>query len=138
MGVVDNSAALEPDGLALRGASGYGVSANVVQKFVSRRPLKDIVVRLTGLSNGRNLGGSFSLGVSLDGKNVIKQGVSGGEPERSDGTYHGTHIADLSGIADFQGVTAFYVHMGQSNHSGLRGSVSSSLETLEIDAAFGP
>jgi len=138
MGVVDNSAALEPDGLALRGASGYGVSANVVQKFVSRRPLKDIVVRLTGLSNGRNLGGSFSLGVSLDGKNVIKQGVRGGEPEGSDGTYHGTHIADLSGIADFQGVTAFYVHMGQSNHSGLRGSVSSSLETLEIDAAFGP
>jgi hypothetical protein len=136
MGVVDSPQALEPSGLAMRGVSG-GASANVVQKFVSQKPLNNIVIKLTGQCNGRNLGGSFSLGVSLDGKNVIKQGLSGSEPVGSDGTYCGTHIADLSATAEFKGVTAFYVHMGQSNGSGLRTGVSSSLATLEIDAAVG-
>ena len=60
---------VEPDGLALRGQPG-GAAVNVVQKFVSEKPLDNIVIKLTGWHNARNLGGSFSLGVSLDGKNV--------------------------------------------------------------------
>jgi hypothetical protein len=137
MGVADSPQALEPSGLAMRGMSG-GASVTVVQKFVSQKPLNNIVIRLTGQYNGRNLGGSFSLGVSLDGKNVIKQGISGSEPVDSNGTYCGTHTADLSAMPAFKGIRAFYVHMSQSNSSGLRTAVSSSLATLEIDAAVGP
>lgn len=137
MGVVDSPTALEPSGLAMRGQPG-GAAANVVQKFVSQKPLKNIVVRLTGSHNGRNLGGCFSLGVSLDGKNIITRGVSGGEPVESNGVYRGTHIADLSNIPEFKSVKTFYVHMGQANTSGVRMAVSSSLDVLQIDAAVGP
>ncbi len=137
MGIVGSPQALEPDGLALRGKVG-GASANVVQKFSSSKPLGKVVVRLTGQCNGRNLGGSFSLGVSLDGQNVIAQGMRGGEPTAADGTYRGTFTADLSDIPEFKGVKAFYVHMGQVNSSGLTARASSRLESLEIDAARDP
>lgn len=118
--------------LSIRGTDGHAVSVSAVEKFGSDHPLTNIVVRLTGWSHAC-LGGSFSMGVSLDGKTIIKQGTPLGEP-RADGYYNGTHIADLTGVPEFQGVREFYVHMIQTNGSGIRGNMSSELSQLEIEA----
>ena len=50
--------------------------------------------------------------------------------------YHGTHTLDLAGVPEFEGIREFYVHMRQSNGSGIRGNVSSRLDTLEIEAFY--
>lgn len=134
LGTITNSQWLELGPmLAMRGHAGYAISSTVVQKFSSSQPLKNIVVRLRGSYNTLNLGGSFSLGISLDGVNVIADGVSGGEPLVG-GTYQGTYTADLSQVAVFNGVQSFYVHMRQANSSGVSANISSRLNKLEIDA----
>ena len=135
MGKIDNAEALEPGlGLAMRGKPGYGVGATVVERFRSDRPLKNIAIRLTGYSHS-SLGGSFSVGVSLDGKELLKEGVRGGQP-RADGHYRGTHTLDLTDPPEFQGVRELHVFLSQRNSSGVRGNVSSTLERLEIDASY--
>ena len=118
--------------LSLRGAKGSAVQVSAVQKFSSDRPLKDIRIRLSGMSQSA-LGGSYSLGVSLDGKTLLRQGVPDGK-RRTNGLYSGTHTLDLSEDPDFQSIREFYVHMNQRNGSGVRTNTSSSLSTLEIDA----
>jgi hypothetical protein len=118
--------------LALRGRKGRGVSVAVVERFHSEYPLKDISVRLNGMNHSA-LGGSFALGVSLDGKSIQKTGLAMGE-RRSDGLYQGAHVLDLSNEPDFQDVQTLYVHMIQKNGSGIEANTSSRLDTLEIDA----
>ncbi len=118
--------------LSLRGAKGRAIDVNAVEKFSSGHPLKNIEICLSGMSHSA-LGGAFSLGVSLDGKTIIKQGTPAGK-RRSDGLYRGTHTLDLRGVPEFQSVREFYVHMNQSNGSGIRTNTSSSLHTLEINA----
>ena len=123
--------------LAMRGHAGYAISSTVIQKFSSSQPLNNIVVRLSGSYNTPNLGGSFTLGISLDGVNVIANGVNGGEPLVG-GTYRGTHTADLRQVAAFNGVQSFYIHMKQTNGSGINTNISSRLNKLEIDAGLAP
>ena len=43
---------------------------------------------------------------------------------------------DLTDMKTFRGVREFYVHINQSNSSGIRGNVSSNMNKLEIDAAI--
>jgi len=133
MAQVDNPQHLSGgSSLSMRGTSGFTSGVSAVEKFSSAYPLKNIVVRLVGWSHAC-LGGSFSMGVSLDGKTVIKQGTPAGKP-RADGYYSGTHTADLTEVPEFQGVREFYVHMNQRNGSGARTNTSSELSKLEIDA----
>lgn len=133
MATVDNPQHLDPGrSVSLRGKKGYAIGTSVVEKFSSEHPLKQIVIRLSGMSHSA-LGGSFSLGVSLDGKTIIKQGTPD-STRRADGLYQGPHTLDLSDAPEFQGVREFYVHMNQSNSSGLPTNTSSSLSSLEIDA----
>ena len=135
LGRVDHAESLEPGlALAMRGAAGFVRSATVVERFRSAHRLKDIVIRLTGYSHSA-LGGSFSVGVSLDGKEVLSQGVRGGQP-RNDGYYEGTHTIDLTDIPELQGVKEFYVLLTQLNGSGHHGNVSTRLNRLEIDATI--
>lgn len=136
MSSVDNPRYLgEGKSLALRGASGHAVSASAVEKFKSKYPLENIVVRLTGMSHAV-LGGSFSMGVSLDGKTILEQATPTEKP-RADGHYSGAHTLDLGEVPQFHGVREFYVHMNQRNNSGVRGNISSRLNTLQIDAVRG-
>ena len=133
MAAVDNPKHLSAgSSLSLRGAKGFAIGVSAVEKFSSDHPLENIAIRLSGMSHSA-LGGSFSLGVSLDGKTIIKQGTPTGE-RRSDGLYSGTHTLDLSEVPDFKSVREFYVHMIQNNSSGVRTNTSSNLNTLEIDA----
>ena len=133
MAVVDNPQHLDAgSSLSLRGASGYAIGASVVEKFRSDHRLNNLVIRLAGTSHSA-LGGSFSLGVSLDGKTIIKQGTPDTE-RRADGLFSGVHMLDLSDVSEFAGAQEFYVHMIQRNGSGVRGNTSSSLDRLEISA----
>ena len=133
MAVVDNPQHLDAgSSLSLRGASGYAIGASVVEKFRSDHRLNNLVIRLAGMSHSA-LGGSFSLGVSLDGKTIIKQGTPDTE-RRADGLFSGVHMLDLSDVSEFAGAQEFYVHMIQRNGSGIRGNTSSSLDRLEISA----
>mgnify|MGYP003652863920 CR=1 FL=1 len=118
--------------LSLRGKKRSGISVRVVEKFSSTQPLENIKIRLSGKSHSA-LGGSFALGVSLDGETILEEGTAMGTP-RADGLYEGTHALDLSEHPDFQGVNMFYVHLIQRNGSGLETNTSSSLDRLEIDA----
>ena len=118
--------------LSLRGAKGFAIDVNAVEKFSSGHPLKNIEICLSGMSHSA-LGGSFSLGASLDGKTIIKLGTQTGK-RRADGLYRGTHTLDLREVPEFQSVREFHVHMNQRNNSGLRTNTSSSLDTLEINA----
>ncbi len=118
--------------LSLRGAKGLAIDVNAVEKFSSGHPLKNIEICLSGMSHSA-LGGSFSLGASLDGKTIIKLGTQTGK-RRADGLYRGTHTLDLREVPEFQSVRKFHVHMNQRNNSGLRTNTSSSLDTLEINA----
>ena len=133
MATVDNPEYLSAgSSLSLRGVEGYAIGVSAVERFCSAHPLNNIVVRLSGTSHSA-LGGSFSLGVSLDGKTIIKQAAPAGK-RRADGLYSGTHTLDLCKMSEFQGVREFYVHMNQKNTSGVRTNTSSSLNTLEINA----
>ncbi|MEA1951484.1 MAG: hypothetical protein U9N87_08870 [Planctomycetota bacterium] len=142
LGRIENPDALEPTGPpALRGRKGSGTGSTIIEKLTSQKPLKDIVVRLTGHENRRNLGGSFSLGVSLDGKTILKKispdpkGKNAAQT-RADGSFRGTVTLDLANVSEFDGCRTFFVHLQQRNGSGVRGNVSSSLERLEVDAEF--
>ena len=114
----------------MRGVKGYAIGVSAVEKFSSSHPLNNVVIRVSGMSHSA-LGGSFSLGVSLDGKTTIKLGTPVGR-RREDGLYRGTHALDLREVPEFQSVREFYVHMNQRNGSGVRTNTSSSLNTLEI------
>ncbi len=143
VGRIENPEALEPSGPpALRGRSGGAVASTIIEKLTSNKPLKDIVVRLVGFENRRNLGGSFSLGVSLDGKTILKQispdpKGSDATQTRPNGTFRGTVTLDLSATPEFDGCRTIFVHLQQRNGTGARGNVSSRLERLEVDAAYG-
>jgi len=133
MATVDNPQHLSAgSSLSLRGVKGRANGVGAVEKFSSAHPLNNVVIRLAGMSHSA-LGGSFSLGVSLDGKTIVKQGTPAGK-RRADGLYRGTHTLDLREVPEFQGVREFYVHMNQRNCSGVRSNTSSSLNTLEINA----
>ncbi len=135
LGRLDGGKHLEPGpALAMRGTHGRAVSSEVVQKFTSTQPLKNLVVRLEGSHNSTNLGGSTSLGVSLDGENVLTEGTFDGVAD-SGGQWNGVHIADLREAETFDGVREFYVHLRQRNGSGIRSHVSSRLKTLQIKAS---
>lgn len=137
IGQIEQSENLEPSGLpALRGRSGSGVSSTIIEKLTSEKPLKNIVVRLTGFEDSRNLGGSFSLGVSLDGKTVLSRVSPEISAEDSKNPFRGTVTLDLSGMPEFDGCQTFFVHLEQKNHSGVRSHVSSSLNQLEVDAKY--
>ena len=131
---VDRPDLLEPNGLALRGRNGSRVKVEVVQKVTCMDSINDLVVTLRGRGNKPNLGGSFELGVSRDGKNIIAKESSVGKPVDGNGTFVGTLELDLSENPQFQGVREFYIHMIQENSSGVRASVSSSLSELTITA----
>ena len=120
--------------LAMRGAPGRAVSTEVVQRFTSERPMRDIVVRLEGWHNSANLGGSTALAVSLDGENVLVEGTSEGVTDSS-GRWSGLHTADLREAQQFAEIREFYVHLRQRNGSGIRSHISSRLETLQITAS---
>lgn len=142
LGIVDNAGALEPDGSpALRGLTAGSVTCTIIEKFTSAKPLANLAVRLTGFENRRNLGGTFSLGISLDGKEVLKKAapeLDGIDKQnvRPDGSFNGTICLDLSSVPKFSGCRTFYVHLQQQNNSGVRGNISSKLERLEIDADY--
>ena len=116
----------------LRGVAGRGVRVSVVEKFTSDLPLEGIQVRLSGMSQ-QSLGGAFSLGVSLDGEEILAEGFRTSEP-RADGKYEGDYALDLGENPAFTNVRSFYVHMTQRNSSGIQGNISSRLKALEIEA----
>lgn len=133
MAAVENPEALpEGKGLALRGMNGRGVSVDVVEKFSSKHALEQIIVRLEGMSHS-SLGGSFALGLSLDGKTILKEGKATTE-RRSDGLFQGSHLLDVRSDPEFTGIQTMYVHLIQKNGSGIQGNISSRLDSLEIDA----
>lgn len=140
VGRIDNPDALEQSAApALRGRAGSGVDVTVVEKLTSRKPLENIVVRLAGFENRSNLGGSFTLGVSLDGKTILKR-ISPDPEEKNaaqtspDGSYNGPIALDLGNVPEFDGCQSFYVHLRQNSGSGVRGNISSRIERLEVDA----
>ena len=142
LGRIEKSDALEPTGPpAMRGRKGGAVASTIIEKLTSQKPLKDIIVRLTGQENRRNLGGSFSLGVSLDGKTILKTispdpGGKDTAHTRADGTFRGTLTLNLNDAPEFDGCKTFFVHMTQQNGAGVRTNVSSRVERLEVDAVF--
>ena len=134
---IDGGNQLEPGpAVAMRGAPGRAISTEVVQRFTSEQPLNDIVVRLEGSHNSANLGGSTGLAVSLDGENVLVEGVPEGIVDSS-GRWSGWHSADLREARQFAGIREFHVHLRQRNGSGIRSHISSRLQTLEVTASVG-
>ncbi|MCF7854150.1 MAG: hypothetical protein K9N51_05070 [Candidatus Pacebacteria bacterium] len=119
---------------AMKGVSGYGRGVEIVQAFSAHCPLDNIVVRLAGESLG-NLGGSFDLGISLDGQTIVAEGTRSPSPNGQPPS-RGTYTADLSDNTMFSGIKQFYVHMIQRNSSGIESNIGSRLKRLEIDARF--
>jgi hypothetical protein len=94
---------------------------------------EQVIVRLHGFHNRRNLGGSYSLGISLDGQTIVAEGAPEGNTDHN-GTWTGISTADLRKRPEFQQVRHFYVPMRQTNTAGTPANPSSRLDRLEIEA----
>lgn len=142
IGAIDNAESLETMAQpALRGRPGRAVSVAVVEKFTSKEPLEKVVVRLEGRENRRNLGGSFALGASLDGKTILKRvspdpAGKDAAQVRASGSFEGAITLDLSDMRAFDGCRTFFAHLELKNNSGIRANLGTRLDRLEIEAAY--
>jgi len=133
---IDNAAELTwtRGRVGTHGVAGRGNRVQLRWECVAEKPLTGIVVRMDCSGNKRNLGAVTSLGVSLDGKNLLAQDDTADKPANKQGTFKGALTLDLTGNADFAGVSTFWVHGIMTNNCGAKTNRSNTIEQLDVDA----
>lgn len=127
LGNVEGDGGLElGNQLALRGKSGRPVTVTLTEEFRSAKPLEALALSLDYRIRPGH-GGEVRMGVSLDGKNVLRWSAWK--------TESGVLTVEAGGDERFRGVETFFVHLEQRNQSGIAGAVSSQLLSLSVEAA---
>lgn len=86
-----------------------GSNPALVWQVVADRPVKEIAVRLEGRANGRHLGSSLSLDVSLDGATWL-HGINTSDQETDANGWAAKGLSiDLSEDSRFEGIKRFFV-----------------------------
>lgn len=123
----------QPGRLSIRGAKGRRVESKLIYKFVSPKPLSDIVIELKCSANSPNLGGVNKISVSLNGKNWEYTDTTKNKKTNKIGTFAGVLKIDLSKKPKYSHIKELWVCIEMINCSYIRSNISNSLYSLMIE-----
>ncbi len=86
-----------------------GSNPDLVWKVFSEKPTQNLIVRLDGRANQRHLGASYSLEISLDGKNWLHAVNSADQETDANGWASEGLSIDLSKDSRFRGIKEFFI-----------------------------
>ncbi len=93
-----------PGTIQLAGINGYVNQAEIIQKFTCSTPITLKTVKCRGFADPKNFASSFGIGISLDGKNIIKKITSKTKNDKE-------LILELKDIESTTEIKKFYVHL---------------------------
>ena len=122
-----NGLAADEGGLCIRGIAGHSNTVSVRQKFVcpAGMDLRKIVTK--NFADGVNYAASNTLGVSLDGKNVLLSKSTVGKVVWED------LAIEMPEEDQFKNVREFYVHMTMSCGAGVVTPVANRISALTVE-----
>lgn len=129
---VENGDTLEwrRGGAVLSGPPGGTAQVTIRQRFIAPAPLRAVAVRVRHAVGPRHLGGANTLGLSLDGANVLTtRVVEGGE-----GGFAGVTELRLDNAAVLGQAREFWLHITLASGPGAQGRPSNALGGIEAEA----
>ncbi len=112
-----------------------GSRPEIVWNIVSEAPLRDIGIQLDGRGNRPHLGSSYSVDVSLDGKDWLHPVSSADQETDANGWASKGLSIDLSADARFRGIREFFVRarLFAQSHPEVHPARSAILERLRVE-----
>ncbi len=132
--LVDNQPELEiePGSIGTHGKPGYPNAVTVRQRFVYDGPVNLKKITINNQADQTNLASSNTLGVSLDGKEMLLQQTTSGEVKWEDLSL------DLSADARFSGIREFWLHLVMRSNSGAKTGTTNGIGQITIEADPAP
>lgn len=129
---VENPSALEwqRGAVFLRSSEGAPARVAIRQKFLAPGPLRSVAVRVSHAVNRRELGGTSSFALSLDGRTPLASCTTPG-PE---GAFRGVTELKLDSAAALADAREFYLHITLANDQGSSSAPSNVLSAIEVEA----
>ncbi|HPD17586.1 MAG TPA: hypothetical protein PLE19_21825 [Planctomycetota bacterium] len=129
---VENPSALEwqRGALLLRGREGAPTQVVIRQRFLAPDPLRSLLVRVHHAVNRRELGGTSSFALSLDGRTPLASCTTPGD----EGVFRGVTELRLDSPAALREARQFYLHITLSNDKGSAAAPSNVLSAIEVEA----
>jgi hypothetical protein len=117
------------NGIGTHGVAGHANHVVLYQKFISNVGLNLNEITSINTADQKNFGATNTLGISLDGKNILLQKSTSGIAKAS------KLSLELADDPRFQNVKEFWIYLEMSNLSGVKTGTTNKITGLTIQAA---
>ena len=128
-GEVENQKELEtgPGFIGTHGVAGYSNHVSIRQKIVLEKPADLLRIVSRNHADQGNFGATNSLGVSLDGKEILAEQKTSGQAIGAE------LVLDLSKDSRFKGIGEFWVHLGMFCGCGVKTDTTNRITGLVVE-----